>query len=263
MLNSIKRAKQSIGRLALFGLFPVLAACLSLDVPGPGETDLDELPVGGHHVLFIGNSLTYFNDLPGTVAGLAQSVGDTIRAASVALPNFALIDHALGMSNANSVIKSQKWEFVILQQGPTTVLVNRDTLVLATKMFDPLVRASGGRVAELMTWPTSAEPHLFPAVRASFLAAAQSVNGVFMPAGDAWRAALEVNPQLQLYSGDGYHPAPLGTYLAALVVYEKITGHDARLLPARAVVGGVQLNTPEETVRFLQQVAHDAVLRFP
>jgi len=34
----------------------------------------------GIRVLFVGNSLTYFNDLPGTLAGLAIVTGDTIRA---------------------------------------------------------------------------------------------------------------------------------------------------------------------------------------
>src|SRR6185295_10469868 len=101
-------------------LLPFVAACLSIEEPIPKE-----LPAGGHHVLFIGNSLTYTNDLPGTVADLARSVGDTIRVESVALPNFAVIDHALGQSNAVDVIKSQSWEFVVLQQGPTTVGVNR------------------------------------------------------------------------------------------------------------------------------------------
>ena len=44
-------------------------------------------------VLFIGNSLTYVNDLPGTLAGIARSGGDTIRVEMVARPNYALIDH--------------------------------------------------------------------------------------------------------------------------------------------------------------------------
>ncbi len=261
-MNKIPRhiLSRPFGSGGLLLMLPGVLACLSVDIP---SSEITEHPAGGHHILFIGNSLTYTNNLPGTVVGLAKSAGDTIRASSVTLPNFALIDHALGQSNANEVIKSQSWEYVILQQGPTTVGVNRDTLILATKMFDPLVRASGGRIAELMSWPNSSEPHLFNAVRLSFQAAANSVNGVFIPAGDAWRAALEANPQIQLYGGDGYHPGPLGTYLAALVVYEKVTGRDARLLPAQAVVGGVTLSTPEETVRFLQGIAHEAVLRYP
>jgi hypothetical protein len=152
---------------------------------------------------------------------------------------------------------------VLLQQGPTTTLVNRDTLIIATKALDPYVKAAGGRTAQLMTWPASSSPELFPLVRASSQAAAASVSGgVFIPAGDAWRAALEEQPDVQLYGSDGYHPGPLGTYLAALVIYEKVTGHDARLLPGVARVGGATLSVPETTVRFLQRVAHETVARY-
>lgn len=240
-------------------LFPAVAACLSVTEPSP----IPKLPEGGHHVLFIGNSLTYTNDLPGTVAALATSVGDTIRTASVALPNFAVIDHALGLSKAVDVIKSQPWEFVILQQGPTTTAVNRDTLIIATKALDPIVKSAGGRTAQFMSWPQSNAVNLFPLVRATSQAAAGAVEGgLFIPAGEAWRVALERDATLPLYGADGYHPAPLGTYLAALIIYEKITGHDARLLPGVAVVGGATLSANETRVRFLQTVAHETAANF-
>jgi hypothetical protein len=63
-----------------------------------------------------------------------------------------------------------------------------------------------------------------------------------------------------LYGPDGFHPAPLGTYLAALVVYEGITGHDARLLPQQAVVQGQTLPVAGGTVTLLQRIAHETVL---
>jgi hypothetical protein len=245
----------------MFALFlPAVVACLNIEEPG----SISRLPDGGHHVLFIGNSLTYTNDLPGTLMELARSAGDTIRAASVALPDFAVIDHALGLSNAVSTIQGQPWEMVILQQGPTTTAVNRDTLIIATKALDPYVKAAGGVTAQLMTWPQSVSPQLFSLVRATSQLAASSVpGGVFIPAGEAWRAALEENPGVGLYGVDGYHPGPLGTYLAALVVYEKVTGHDARLLPGIAVVDRVPLSASEATVRFLQRVAHETVAKYP
>ncbi|MEO5580154.1 MAG: hypothetical protein ABIR58_05805 [Gemmatimonadaceae bacterium] len=244
---------------ALVALF---SGCLSLSTVDP-SIDIDELPAGGHHVLFIGNSLTYTNDLPGTVAEMARSVGDTVRVRSVSFPNLAVIDHALGQSNAVAVIRSQPWEYVVLQQGPTTVGLNRDTLIIATKLLDPHVRQSGGRTAQFMTWPRSDRTDLFDAVRQTSQVAAESVKGVFIPAGEAWNAALTANPQIALYGPDGYHPGPLGTYLAALVIFERVTGRDARSLPATARVAGVQLIVPENTVRFLQQVAHETVARFP
>jgi hypothetical protein len=81
---------------------------------------------GGIRVLFIGNSLTYVNDLPGTLSAMALEVGDTIQVRSVAEPNYALIDHYQGGSNALSVIASSRWDFVVLQQGPSTTPINRD-----------------------------------------------------------------------------------------------------------------------------------------
>ncbi len=219
----------------------------------------EPLPPGGHHVLFIGNSLTYTNDLPGTIAALASSVGDTIRVRSVALPNFALIDHVDGGSTAVDVIRSQKWSMVVLQQGPSTLPLNRDTLVLATQKFDPFIRAAGARSGTFMTWPASNRPGDFAAVLVSAQLAVKTVDGVLLPAGQAWLAAWARDPQLPLYGPDGYHPGELGTYLAALVIYEKITGHDARLLPVRAEVAGRQLGIPAATVRMLQVVAHETV----
>ena len=244
------RRRFTLPRLGL--LLAGLPGCLG------GELPFEPLPEGGHHVLFIGNSLTYFNDLPGTLARLAESAGDTIRVKSVAEPDFAVIDHALGASNAVEVIRKERWQYVILQQGPTPLPLYRDTLIRATQLLDPPIRASGATSAQLMVWTPASRPDLYEAVRLSCRLAAEAVGGVVFPAGEAWRAALAADPQLPLYAADGFHPAPLGTYLAALVLYEKVTGHDARNLPPVAVAGGQTLTTPEATVRLLQQVAHEA-----
>jgi hypothetical protein len=93
--------------------------------------------------------------------------------------------------------------------------------------------------------------------------AAEAVNGVFMPAGRAWITAWETQPNLPLYSADEFHPSALGTYLTALVLYERITGHDARLLPGQAVVQGIPENVPESIVRLLQRAAHETNQLFP
>ncbi len=233
----------------------VLAAglsCLS------GGRLLEPPAAGGHHVLFIGNSLTYVNDLPGTLAALAASAGDTIRVMTVARPNFALIDHLNGGSDALDAIELGGWEYVVLQQGSSSLPANRDSLVLWATMFAPHIRAVGATPALFMVWPTADRQWAFDDVRQSYLAAAQAVNGLFLPAGQAWVIALQKDPTLTVYAADGLHPSPIGTYLAALVMYERITGHDARLLPVSAVVNGQMLALDEATVRLLQESAHEA-----
>jgi len=76
--------------------------------------------------------------------------------------------------------------------------------------------------------------------------------------GEAWRIARAADPTLALWGSDGFHPGGTGTFLAALVVYERITGHDARELPARAFAGGVSFPLEAATIRLLQRSAHEA-----
>lgn len=235
----------------------VLAGCLG------GSKAFEPLPSGGHHVLFVGNSLTYVNDLPGTVAAIAESAGDTIRVASAAGPNLALIDHLTGSTDAVAKIAAGGWEFVVLQQGPTPAGICRDSLVLWTKLFEPHIRAVGAQPAVLMTWPGSTFQSLWDDVRVSFQNAASAANGTFMPAGEAWRSAWAADPSLALYGPDGFHPSELGTFLTALEVYERVTGHDARALPTRAFANGREISVAASVIRMLQNAAHDANTRYP
>ncbi len=219
-------------------------------------------PPSTYRVLFIGNSLTYFNDLPGTVAGLAGSANVTIQVASVAGPNLALIDHVEGSSNALDVISEGGWNYVVLQQGPSALALSRDTLTIATRLLADRIEAVGARTALLMVWPESSRFAVFDDVRDSYRAAAADVGGLFLPAGEAWRTAWAADPQLPLYGPDGYHPSELGTYLAALVVYEGVTGNDSRALPDQAIVGGRDISMAGSRVRLLQEAAHETVIRF-
>jgi hypothetical protein len=225
-------------------------------------TPLEPLPAGGHHVLFIGNSLTYVNDLPRTLAQIAAQSGDTIRVASVAEPDYALIDHITNHSGAVEAVKAGGWEYVVLQQGPSTLPVNRDSLILWSKMWDTMIRDVGARPALYMVWPTIDRFEFFDEVRKSYQMAAEAVHGLFLPAGQAWITAWKSDSTLRLYSGDGLHPSSLGTFLAALVMYEQITGKDARALPPKVLVAGQVLGFPEATARLLQQAAHDTNVQY-
>jgi hypothetical protein len=236
------------------GLIASLCSCAGGSPVGPGTQTF--------RILFIGNSLTYVNDLPHTVVQLAASAGDSIEVESVAYPNYALIDHVHGPSDAIGTIRSRQWDYVVLQQGPSSLPLSRDTLVVATKLLDPEIRAVGARPAELMVWPAKEDFAVFDQVLGSYLEAAQTVDGVFLPAGEAWRAAWAIDPSLPLYGLDDFHPSEVGTFLAALVVYEGITGRDVRTLAPDAFAAGHRLNLSAGTIRVLQRAAHETVVRY-
>lgn len=219
-------------------------------------------PVDGTSILFVGNSLTEVNDLPATIRAIAHAAGDTVRVGSATAGGTALIDHINGATDAVQQIRRGHWKFVVLQQGPTTTGgVCLDSFMLWTAKFDTIIRGSGATTALFSVWPIGGSPAGFDAVHASYLAAARSVNGIFLPAGDAWRAAWAVDASLPFYGGDTFHPAPLGSYLAALVIYESLTGRDARTLPQVAYDGGVAIaGITAQKIQILQNAAHQAVV---
>ena len=198
-------------------------------------------------VLFIGNSLTYANDLPGMVQTLARAAGKPLHVESVARPDFGLEEH-WRQGEARAAIARGGWDVVVLQQGPSAMRESRAVLVDYTKRFDAEIRKAGARTALYMVWPASQRRGDFAGVSQSYAAAADAVGAQLLPVGDAWRAAWAADPTLALYGPDGFHPSPIGSYLGALVIYERLMGVAP---PSRPLLGGASA----EQADVLQQAA--------
>jgi len=224
------------------------------------KSPAEPLPAGGTHVLFIGNSLTYYHDLPRIVEQLGALTGDTIRTATLAKPDYALLDH-LADGGAQSAIGRERWNVVVLQQGSSALEEGRSWLLAGVDRLAPLIRAAGGRPALYEVWPTADRRLDAAGVRESYRTAALRVSGDFYPAGTAWVEAWARDATLVLYEADGLHPTATGSFLAALVMFEQLTGKDARALPAVAYADGARLNLAEATIRLLQESAHAANAR--
>lgn len=240
-----------------------LGLALLVSLIGAAPPPVDPLPVA-RRVLFIGNSLTSVNDFPATVAAIARAAGDSITVGSVTGPGLALIDQFHGATQALAAIRAGHWDYVVLQQGPTsTGGVCEDTLVLAARLFAAVIDSAGARTALFMVWPARDRLPFFDSVRKAYQRAARAAHGVFLPAGEAWRSAWARDPGLPLYGPDDFHPSPTGTVLAGLEIYERLSGKDLRTLPPVAFANGMPLDLPERTVRLLEAAAHDANERFP
>jgi hypothetical protein len=182
-------------------------------------------------VLFIGNSLTAANNLPAMVEAIARQGGETIVPETVAFPDFSLEDHWM-RGDAVRAVRRGGWFAIVLQQGPSALPESRVNLIEYARKFDGEARKVGAKTALYMVWPGLARPNAVEGVRQSYAKAASEVGGLLLPAGEAWRAAWRRDGSLTLYGSDGFHPSPLGTYLAALVIYQRLTGRSPVGLPS-------------------------------
>jgi hypothetical protein len=204
-------------------------------------------------ILFIGNSLTTANDLPGLVERIARAAGDLFECTTVAFPDHGLEEH-WSRGDAQRAIRKGGWTFVVLQQGPSALPESRILLRQYVQRFDAEVRRAGARTALYMVWPSTARRGDFDAVSMSYSIAAKDVGALLLPAGDAWRAAWRRESTVGLYARDGFHPSLAGSYLAALVVYQGLSGKPAATLPTI-------LSMPPKTMTLLHEAAAETITR--
>lgn len=210
-------------------LVPLAVVWAAACAAGPAAPSFD--PFGSAEVtaLFIGNSLTASNDLPALVTTMAEAAGRTFEHRALLRPSYSLADH--WRDGAASVIRDLRPDVVVLQQGPSSVGDNPAHLRTWTETYAPVIEEVGGRPALLMVWPDRSRMEAFDAVRDSYAGAAASVGGIFIPAGEAWRAVWQRDPAVELYGPDGFHPSRVGSFVAALTLFEMLLAEDPRALP--------------------------------
>jgi hypothetical protein len=209
-------------------------------------------------VLFIGNSLTATNDIPGLVSALGQvSGGPQVRVAEVSFGNFSLEDH-WNRGDALEAIDEGGWDYVVMQQGPSTLPESRANLIEWAGRFAERIRAVGARPAIYMIWPSDGN---FDAVSESYTAAAQAVSGMLIPAGEAFRSVNRDHPQITIFQSDNFHPTQVGSYLAALVIYGELTDREVAGVTLRRPVPGLGRSDAEALENAADQANRDYGIR--
>jgi hypothetical protein len=210
-------------------------------------------------VLFIGNSLTAGNDLPGMVSGLAAAAGRAVVVEESLMPGSSLEDH-WELTDARQRIARGRFDYVVLQQGPSALEESRVYLREWTAKWAPVIRAAGGRPALYAPWPTEQRAFDFPRVSDSYRLAAEDVNGIFLPAGDAWLRTWELDRSMPLYGDDRFHPSVHGTYAAAVVIAARLLDLDPRDFPNEfSVPSRGTIVIEQNAARTIQQGAYNAL----
>ncbi len=175
-------------------------------------------------VLFLGNSLTYWNDLPRLTQDLAKGEARPIRADSVTRGG-ASLDQLWYDTKALEKLWVEHWDYVIVQERSGLAPHKRGELFHRyLGMFADEIRKSGAQPLIYMTWlPSQAEAN-----EKLFRAAASRARAKLVPAGTAWAALTKAGMKLD---EDGTHPNIAGSYLVACTVFSTIYGKPAPETP--------------------------------
>ena len=219
-------------------------------------------------VLFLGNSYTYFHDMPSMFGAACAAAGYTVKVESVTrggcfLRQFEDSEDPL-YEKLHSLLEANRFDTAFLQEQSVLPASNPVAFLAAARALCDKLRAHGARIYLYQTWGRK-EPSetltkhgwtnqsMTEKLANSYTAAAKALSCGRSPVGTAFSAVGEHFPQIELYNPDHSHPSVAGSYLAALCHFAVLFGVSPEGLAYTA-------DLPKETACILQNAAAVAAL---
>lgn len=199
-------------------------------------------------ILFIGNSFTARNDLPGLIAQLAEARGHRLEHQLIQAGGASLRMH-WNKGEAQQAIARTQYDYVVLQEQSTLPLKNPQRFHENVRLFDPVIRDSGAKTALYLTWARQNAPETQDALTAAYTTIGKELGAKIIPVGIAWQQFLVKHDSPALHDKDQSHPTLAGSYLAACIFLASLFGET----PV-GVASDLKGLTPQET-ELLQKTA--------
>lgn len=199
-------------------------------------------------ILWIGNSYTYFNDVPAMVQNIGALNGVSVSPTRILKGGERLKGH-LQNPQLHEQIKKGGWDFVVIQENSSLPAYSTKFVAEEVKPYaaeiDSLVKAYTPEATTVyyMTWghrngnirqtdyPLDDNYEDMQArLVTSYTEMAFENNGLLAPVGRAWREIRRNHPEIDLYTEDNFHPSLAGSYLVANTIFATILGKDFKPL---------------------------------
>jgi hypothetical protein len=195
-------------------------------------------------LLFVGNSLTYVNDMPGMLANIAASDKSSpvaLQIKAITYPN-AKLDYMYAQSPALAYAQHHHIDYVVLQEHSDWYAAPGGFQDASNTADDwtRALRSLGEKPIYFEVWGEGAGSPLYwggrgvagdPTPLGEATDARDATERLatrfgmpYAPVGDAFEEVAETPGAPDLYKLDRHHPSPAGSYLAALVFYRFLTG---------------------------------------
>lgn len=174
-------------------------------------------------VLFIGNSHTYYNDMPSLVKRRLDEEGYDCHVTMLAHPAWFLAQHVED-PEAKFNIRFGGYDYVVLQEhahpfGP------EEKFFEAVRTLTDWIKEAGATPVIYLTWAQKSEPEAQQRMTDAHKRIAEETGSLLAHVGDEWWGYMRSWPELEMYADDGAHAFPAGSDFAAKMIESEIL-HD-------------------------------------
>ena len=182
------------------------------------------------NILFIGNSFTFYWNLPLVVEAMANERNYNFDITQSTASGSSLKDHWFENDELKSktLIATGRYDRVVLQDHSLNPLQN---LVESRRYFIDFiewVKANNGAPYIYATWMykgiSNNNYNVVDPIQDALQPVADKTGAVMVPIDQAFRTLQKRHPNIPIFMSDNKHPSPVGTYLAACVYFRIFTG---------------------------------------
>ena len=211
-------------------------------------------------ILFIGNSLTYSNDMPQMVENMLKESGKKVKIFQKTDPGKWLKQHFDEINGCNTTLdaltislntfESEKFDFIILQEANIRLLVPtmREESISTIHLFSEIAKKNNSKLLFFQPYPLYNYPqqYCYPNPRTQDIYCSENITSNsqelsayslfcnkihndddvgIIPIGKNIDILKNSFPNHNFFSDDG-HPSKLGSYLISFMIYQSIVKKD-------------------------------------
>ena len=171
-------------------------------------------------ILFIGNSHTYYNDMPLLVKNRFDELGFDCHVTMLAHPGWFLTQHVEDPESKFNIMFGG-YDYVVLQEhahpfGPVEQFFD------AVRALSAWAKQAGSTPVIYLTWAQKKEPEAQQRMTEAHKIIAEETGSLLAHVGDEWWNCMRGRPDLEMYADDGAHASPAGSDFAAKMIKEEI-----------------------------------------
>ncbi len=201
-------------------------------------------------VLFLGNSHTYFNDLPIIFKELAAAGGKEVEVQLMAYPGVTYEWHLKQESQLRYELLHGNYDYMIMQQAAHSPCPSPEETIRDGKKIIELAKKNGVTPILCMPWAERAYPEHQAIMYNTYQTLSKEAGVTHTPTGYVFERVLNERPDIDMYFVDGEHCSPYGSYTRALSIYAVIFNESPVGLPPKSMRS--VSSTVEEAKDFLE-----------
>lgn len=196
------------------------------------------IKIGGMkmRVLFVGNSHTFFNDMPEIFRRLAKTGRNMdVEVTMQAHPGVPFAWHLSQMAELRFALVQGRYDYMVIQQAAHVPCPSKEETLRDGKMLINLAKQCGVTPIICMPWAEKRFPEHQAVMYDTFRTLAEETGTGTTATGYVFEDVFKNHPEINLYFADGEHCNPYGSYVRALSVYAAIFGVSPVGLPAESI----------------------------